>query len=36
MKEMAADGMSLSEIARKLGIGNVSVHRILKASAEAA
>lgn len=33
VKELAADGTSLSEIARKLGIGKASVHRILKAEA---
>lgn len=33
VKEMAAEGTSLSEIARKLGIGKASVHRILKAEA---
>lgn len=33
--ELAAQGVSLSETARKLGIGKASVHRILKARKEA-
>lgn len=33
--ELAAQDVSLSEIARRLGIGKASVHRILKASKEA-
>jgi DNA invertase Pin-like site-specific DNA recombinase len=33
--EMAAQDVSLSEIARRLGIGKASVHRILKAQKEA-
>lgn len=36
VKELATDGTSLSEIARKLGIGKASVHRILKAGNGAA
>lgn len=36
VKELAADGTSLSEIARKLGIGKASVHRILKADSDRA
>jgi len=36
VKEMAAVGTSLSEIARKLGIGKASVHRILKADSHTA
>lgn len=35
VKELAAGGTSLSEIARRLGIGKASVHRILKAEASA-
>jgi DNA invertase Pin-like site-specific DNA recombinase len=36
VKELAAEGTSLSEIARKLGIGKASVHRILKAESDKA
>jgi len=36
VKELAADGTSLSEIARKLGIRKASVHRIVKAGTGAA
>lgn len=35
MAELAGQDVSLSEIARRLGIGKASVHRILKAQKEA-
>jgi len=32
IKALAADGVSLSDIARQLDIGKASVHRVLKAT----